>query len=381
MLKTSINASTFKANVLENISKAGLIIDTSEYSFFNKILNSLSLGLEDFVTFADSIVSKSSFDSDSNSSLDFIFSLFNIERKQLTYDTYSLDLLYTGSSIFTIKAGAYFFMDGSVYQNRYKYLVENDSRLMHVNLELLKLDSFEYTNLDVVDCGNFKISKNDLIYNTDALTFFSGLSGEFKLSSFNLRSESYETDGSYLARAKNLLQFMTSDTDFKIKSALLEIDGVSDIQITHKDFDTILTIIPTRIESIDSIIDYSYEIVDYYKTNNFVLKKPILNSIKVTNLLTQIDSSIHTEVTSFVENYIKELYYNKCLFNRNDFEFKLYEYIVTVFGNANFYKEKIEIIYKVYYECDETMLFSSGKIYSDNEKQFNVGLFVCEGVS
>lgn len=381
LLKTNLNFEAFKIKVLEEINKSNPELDTSEMSFFNKIITSLAYGVDDFVTLVDTLVAKNSFDSENSSNLDFILEIFNIKRRNIYSEIKKLDFYYTGSIYFTIKAGAYILKDELFYENRNKVTVDANSRDKKYSLELSLIEGFSLTDLEMLDFGSFKVSKNDLTFDYDFYAFSNLVLSSIFLLSFETVISEKESDSSYLNRAKNILQFLSSDTNYKIKNSILEIDGVSDVILENKDFDTFVTIIPKTIESLDNIIDYASEIVDYYKNSNFVFKKPILNSIKITNVLTQIDSSLHSDITVFINSYIKELFYKEFIFDRNDFEFKLFEYINKFTSSFTFNKEKIEVIYNCYLNCDLEELVFNGKIYTDSVKKFPQGLFYCEEVS
>ena len=53
--------------------------------------------------------------------------------------------------------------------------------------------------------------------------------------------------------------------------AFFEISNVTDVLIENRDFDTIVTIIPSNLDILDSTLDYCTEVINYYKTHNFNL--------------------------------------------------------------------------------------------------------------
>ena len=76
MIKLNSNWETFKNNVLTNVSQSGLDLDTSELSFFGKVIEALSIGSSDVISIIDEMASQNTFDLTNNSNLDFIFDFF-----------------------------------------------------------------------------------------------------------------------------------------------------------------------------------------------------------------------------------------------------------------------------------------------------------------
>lgn len=378
MIKLNSNWETFKNNVLANVSQSGLDLDVSELSFFNKIIEALSIGSSDIITVIDEMASQNTFDLTNNNNLDFIFDFFNIKRLKTTSETWKLDFAYTGNVIFTVKAGAYFFIDDKTYQVRYSTEVQNEYRLKTFSLELFEVENIEYSNFELFEFAGIKALSTGFSFVGEKLTFSELLTNSLTKTDFSIVATTTESDYSFLNRAKNILQFLSADTNYKIKNSILELANVTDVLIENRDFDTIITVIPSNIESLELTLDYCNEVVNYYKTHNFILKKPILNGITIKNLLNQIEETYQQDLTSFVKAYIRDIYLNNFLFDRNDFEFKVYEYLRKLnAGVFSFEKEKIEIIYSCYVNCDLDAEFSNGKIYSSETKTFNNGVFVC----
>lgn len=378
MIKLNSNWETFKNNVLTNVSQSGLDLDTSELSFFGKVIEALSIGSSDVISIIDEMASQNTFDLTNNSNLDFIFDFFNIKRLKTTGETWKLDFAYTGSAIFTIKAGAYFFIDEKTYQARYSTEVQNEYRLKTFSIELFEVSSLEYSNFDLFEFAGVKALATGFSFVGEKVSFSEMLSENLTKTDFSVVATTTESDYSFLNRAKNILQFLSADTNYKIKTSILEISNVTDVLIENRDFDTIVTIIPSNLDVLDSTLDYCAEVINYYKTHNFILKKPVLNAITIKNLVNQFDSDYEQDLTAFVKSYVRDIYLNDFIFDRNDFEFKVYEYLRKLNSSSfSFDKDKLEIIYSCCSKCDTTAEFSNGKIYPSETKTFGVGVFVC----
>ena len=378
MIKLNSNWETFKNNVLTNVSQSGLDLDTSELSFFGKVIEALSVGSSDVISIIDDMASQNTFDLTNNSNLDFIFDFFNIKRLKTTGETWKLDFAYTGSAIFTIKAGAYFFIDEKTYQARYSTEVQNEYRLKTFSIELFEVSTLEYSNFDLFEFAGVKALATGFSFTGEKVSFSEMLSENLTKTDFSVVATTTESDYSFLNRAKNILQFLSADTNYKIKTSILEISNVTDVLIENRDFDTIVTIIPSNLDVLDSTLDYCAEVINYYKTHNFILKKPVLNAITIKNLLNQFESDYEQDLTAFVKSYVRDIYLNDFIFDRNDFEFRVYEYLRKLnSSNFSFDKDKLEIIYSCCSKCDTTAEFSNGKIYPSETKTFGVGVFVC----
>ena len=166
----------------------------------------------------------------------------------------------------------------------------------------------------------------------------------------------------------------------KFNIVFLDIDGVTDVIIQNQDFDSLITIIPQNLEELDNILLYSEEVVNYYKNRNFILKKPTLNSFEIKNLMEFVDESLKDDVENFVKVFIRDLYLNKNTFSRPVFEFKVFEYLQKLGNSKIFSKENLEIIYSVFDSCDFNYELYNGKIYSEEERVFSDGLFLCKKV-
>ena len=88
MNRLNANWEDFKTSILENVYASGLELDTSEYSFFNKIMEALSKSSSEMITAIDQLASQNSFDYTNSNSLDFVFEFFNIKRLNINSDSY-----------------------------------------------------------------------------------------------------------------------------------------------------------------------------------------------------------------------------------------------------------------------------------------------------
>ena len=172
MIKLNSNWETFKNNVLTNVSQSGLDLDTSELSFFGKVIEALSVGSSDVISIIDEMASQNTFDLTNNSNLDFIFDFFNIKRLKTTGETWKLDFAYTGSAIFTIKAGAYFFIDEKTYQARYSTEVQNEYRLKTFSIELFEVSTLEYSNFYLFEFVGVKVLVTGFFFIGVKVSFF-----------------------------------------------------------------------------------------------------------------------------------------------------------------------------------------------------------------
>lgn len=378
--RLNANWEDFKTSILENVYASGLELDTSEYSFFNKIMEALSKSSSEMITAIDQLASQNSFDHTNSNSLDFVFEFFNIKRLNINSDSYQLSFVYTGTRNFSIKSGTYFFIDGKTYQSRYSVDVSNEYKIKTFTLEVFEVSSLDASVFELVKIGNYSFLSNGLSYVGEKYEFLNYLQSVLSVNDFSVISSSYESDNAFLNRAKNILQFLAADTPFKIKKALLDIDGVTDVIIQNQDFDSLITIIPKNLEELDNILLYSEEIINYYKNRNFILKKPILNSFEIKNLMEFVDESLKEDVENFVKVFIRDLYLNKNTFSRPVFEFKVFEYLQKLGNSKVFSKDNLEIIYSVFDSCDFNYELYNGKIYNEEERVFSDGLFLCKKV-
>lgn len=377
MNKLNSNWEDFKASVLENVTASGLDLDVGEYSFFNKIIGALSKSSSEMIEVIDKLASENTFDYTNSASLDFIFEFFNIKRLNINSDSYQLSFVYSGTENFSIKSGTYFFIDDKVYQNRYSVDVSNEYKIKTFSLELFEVSPIDASVYELIKIGDYSFLSNGLSFSGNKYEFLEYVRSTLSINDFSVISSSYESDGAFLNRAKNILQFLSADTPFKIKKALLDVDGIVDVVIENQDFDSFVTIIPRSLDELDQLLDYSDEVINYYKNRNFVLKKPILNTFRIKNLMEFVDDEFKTDVENFVKAFIRDLYLSNNVFSRPIFEFKVFEYLQKL-GNSQFFsKENLEIIYTVYDACDFNYELYNGKIYNEEERTFTFGLYLC----
>ena len=206
--RLNANWEDFKTSILENVYASGLELDTSEYSFFNKIMEALSKSSSEMITAIDQLASQNSFDYTNSNSLDFVFEFFNIKRLNINSDSYQLSFVYTGTRNFSIKSGTYFFIDGKTYQSRYSVDVSNEYKIKTFTLEVFEVSSLDTSVFELVKIGNYSFLSNGLSYVGEKYEFLNYLQSVLSVNDFSVISSSYESDNAFLNRAKNILQFL-----------------------------------------------------------------------------------------------------------------------------------------------------------------------------
>lgn len=378
MITLNKTASSYKSDILDYLTNYYSDLDTTESSFINRLVSALASGNEVLCTTIDDLIKENSFDLNTNTNLDIFFGYFDINRLTNVDGSCVIDLIYSGNSTFIIPAGTLFLYGTDYYFSKYKTTISNAYTFEHFSIECIPTSENNVLISDFVEIGTLKIKVDDLNYTNSKLDLISDLVANLKVSNFKINSTSVESDTSFLYRAKNVFQFLAADTLTKIERSLTELSDVAYVASESLDLTTNITVFPTDINKLDSLIETTQEIVNYYKVHKVIIKKPTLVSFEVHNVLSQLDSKYQADVKSFISVYLKNIYNDSNTFKFEDFIFKLIEYIRSIHDTPStliFDKSLVDVFYNIYANCDFDLNISSGKIYPNTNKSFVKSVF------
>lgn len=157
--------------------------------------------------------------------------------------------------------------------------------------------------------GNLKFDKTTIIVD-DGVDIHSIFNKEVKLYSFTHIPDNIENDYELFQKGKKLMQLLGQGNNKIIETLLYEDERIKNITFSNNSFgNTEITIIPENLDEVENIINSVNEIVDYYRNERIIVKKPNIIKIEIEGLtpsLRQIDDAkkIITDVKNEIFNYL-----------------------------------------------------------------------------
>ena len=364
--------------------------DQSPSSNIRKIIESI---IDDsFVSELQNSINGLNFSSMEGDDLDYVFGeLFGIKRFEQT----SLDNQFQFSFIFKneknpsifLEAGANLKYAGEEYiVGESRKIKPNDYQEI-VNIICKKnVSNINYNK--TITCGSVILNFNDKIYSSNSLPY-EDLKEIFEndlvfVSQDEVINEK-ETDVEYRIRAKNIFQNFGYNNITIILNKIKSIPGVYEASYIEHDFSTEIFIMPKSLNVLNTVFETAKEICDYYKISDIVLRKPPVVSFSFEGILDQFEITHQEEIKNKINLYVKDIFNNDCVFNRDNFENLLYDYGNSKNSNFILKENNIKITYDVYSENDyidkqnaEPVITKT--IPTNSKKVFKNTLIVCGSV-
>ncbi|MGL4989380.1 MAG: hypothetical protein ACRC5F_09110 [Cetobacterium sp.] len=290
--------------------------------FLNKIGESLNLNIDPssldvkifkcFYDLTSAISSKTEtevksmfFENLRGNDLDRVMEFFDTYRgRGGDSDLYTFELFNSSEKSFLIKKGSLLNFEN----NSYKILQDT-----YVGSGLNNLICQQ--NGIVVDFNKPLFTKDGVIcFGAENVSgVFKDVHGQFtssvKLSTFNIQNDEIESDFEFKEKSKSIMQSFGMSNSFKIKSEIMENSDVKNVVITEENDLTKLTIIPTSLSLAKDTLEFSKEIVKYYKNGNVVPESPCVLEIELerVNQMLTFDKNadlVKDAISSFVIEYL-----------------------------------------------------------------------------
>lgn len=364
--------------------------DQSPSSNIRKIIESI---IDDsFVSELQNSINGLNFSSMEGDDLDYVFGeLFGIKRFEQT----SLDNQFQFSFIFkNEKNPSIFFEAGANLKYAGEEYIVGESRKIKPNdyqeiVNIICKKNVSNINYNkTITCGSVILNFNDKIYSSNSLPYEDLkeiFENDFVFVSQDEVINEKETDVEYRIRAKNIFQNFGYNNITIILNKIKSIPGVYEASYIEHDFSTEIFIMPKSLSVLNTVFETAKEICDYYKISDIVLRKPPVVSFSFEGILDQFEITHQEEIKNKINLYVKDIFNNDCVFNRDNFENLLYDYGNSKNSNFILKENNIKITYAVYSENDYIDKQNAEPVITktipvNSKKVFKNTLIVCGSV-
>lgn len=364
--------------------------DQSPSSNIRKIIESI---IDDsFVSELQNSINGLNFSSMEGDDLDYVFGeLFGIKRFEQT----SLDNQFQFSFIFkNEKNPSIFFEAGANLKYAGEEYIVGESRKIKPNdyqeiVNIICKKNVSNINYNkTITCGSVILNFNDKIYSSNSLPYEDLkeiFENDFVFVSQDEVINEKETDVEYRIRAKNIFQNFGYNNITIILNKIKSIPGVYEASYIEHDFSTEIFIMPKSLSVLNTVFETAKEICDYYKISDIVLRKPPVVSFSFEGILDQFEITHQEEIKNKINLYVKDIFNNDCVFNRDNFENLLYDYGNSKNSNFILKENNIKITYDVYSENDYIDKQNAEPVITktipvNSKKVFKNTLIVCGSV-
>ncbi|MGL5716492.1 MAG: hypothetical protein ACRCXX_14245 [Cetobacterium sp.] len=216
--------------------------------------------------------------------LDIVMEFFDSHRtKGGESDIHSFTLYNKSNDSFLIEKGSLFNFEG------YSFKVLKDTYVISGSSELLTQRYGVQSTIETPTFTNDGVLTFDL-KNISSLSenYAQKFTNSLRLSAYNVNSDEVQSDFEFREKSKSIMQTLGHSNSQIIKSRILENSLVKNVVVEDNDGVTRMTVIPYSIQNIDDLINYSKEVVDYWKSDNVVVEKPNLIEIDIEGLISII---------------------------------------------------------------------------------------------
>ncbi|MGL5713962.1 MAG: hypothetical protein ACRCX2_13150 [Paraclostridium sp.] len=202
--------------------------------------------------------------------LDNVMEFFDTYRKRGgSSDLYSFNFYNGSEKSFFIKKGSYMNFESKSYK------ILQDTYINNGQCELVT----QYSG-NAVDISQPVFTKDGVVcFSIDSIsgtfdTLHQQFTNSVKLSSYRVQNDEIESDFEFKEKSKSIMQSLGMSNSQKIKYELLKNNDIKTVIIKEETDLTKLIIVPVSLNNSNEIINYSKEVVDYYKGGNVVVEKP-----------------------------------------------------------------------------------------------------------
>ncbi|MGL4449622.1 MAG: hypothetical protein ACRCTZ_00350 [Sarcina sp.] len=202
-----------------------------------------------------------------------------------------------------------------------------------------------------------------------------------RLSAYNVNSDEVQSDFEFREKSKSIMQTLGHSNSQIIKSKILENSLVKNVVIEDIAGVTKMTVIPYSIHDINDLINYSKEIVDYWKSDNVVVEKPNLIEIDIEGLISIIaaDQNISNLKEVIISSIIE---YFSGDFSGTIYKHKIISLIQEILDSSSDYAEydlsKVAVKYNFYSKGNYEIPVITSEI--TNNKKINENTIITFGM-
>lgn len=334
--------------------------------FINKINDSLQIKIDkntfDYELFStlyaidasfkkaiDKHLESMDYENKSGTDLDKYFKLFNIYRlKGNNGDIYNFDIILNANETFLIKKGSIIEYKGYKYKTlKEVQVLSNEKNTIPTQKTF---NSYTFDNPIYFASGKAKISLENIISSTqDQGYLITMITKSLKIISMQIQPNDIESDFRFLERSKSILQSLGFSNNKKIENELLKDKRIRNVYFSNQNGLTTIVIFPNLFKELESIIEYSQEVVNYYQNSNVQVVGPNIMEINIKGLKTQIiHLNDYNRIISEINNRLKDMFSNAFI------------------DNSIKRQEILNLITKIINEFDVDLSLNLKKIYIQN---------------
>ena len=313
-------------------------------SFDREFLQVLYSYNTDIETKTSNEINNKMFENLKGEEIDNFLNFFNINRLSgNNNDIYSFGIKSLGKDYFEIKKDSIIMYKDNYYKVIYGDIIA--SNLVYIRTQKTN-ESKTFTEPIFSINAQIKFDKKDLFGNC---ILENETPKQLLLVSYDKSSTERENDFEFKERGKMIMQSNGHSNRIKIINEILSNSIIKNVIDEEVEGFVNFTIIPNNMENMEEAINYSKEVIDYYKNEHMDVSKPNIIEINISRVLENINS------TENEQEIINELIIaiNSVLYNTIDRVTKIsilneISNIFVKYGITNYNINNVLISYKFY---------------------------------